>query len=297
MNNILRMAFSATLVLGVGSVTNGCIIGDCTDAEGNKKDNCVTLSPAKGYTGTDVVQTLQYTDGLDIVITQENGDVDVEHGTTAGEIQVTFSPFTADEDSPEGEAEAKRAMENDLVMTATDDGRIEISVGRVSGASGFLGAHIEVKLPASFSSHVSIESSNGSVAAELDNGTPLSTTVHVDNGSMQIAGAAGQLDIVQGNGTECDVRVAAWAPAGEDGVITCSWNEAFITLPSGAEGSIQVTAGENIVDPDPLPADWVPSDENTATAKSFSFGTDPAAGANVVISGDDAFGEVFLDVQ
>jgi hypothetical protein len=295
MNNILRIASTVALLAGAGTLVQGCLVGDCKDSQGNKKDNCVTLEPLTGYNGTDVTDTLTYTAGLDIVITNQNGDIDVEGGAPDGQVLVTFSPFTAGGSEPADEAEAKREMEEDLILTSEDATEIHVAAESVDGANGYLGAHIEVKLPAGFDSSVFVESHNGGVQVELMSGTPTDTTVHVNNGTLEVAGAGGKLDIGQNNGTECHVEIASWAPVGDDGIIQCSWLDSTVVFPSGIDGSIQVESTDGVItDPSPLPADWTASAENVDNAKSFSFGMGTTAGANVRIANS---GDIALDVQ
>jgi len=303
MTKIHRIASAAAILFGIGALTQGCLV-TCEEQEaedGSTKTVCTGESLTR-YNGSDDSRTLSYSDGLNLAVTGINGGIDVQSGS-GDDVVVTFKPFTM---RPDGESDqAKVEMEDNLVLTATDDGSITVSVSKASGSSSTLGADIVVTLPSSFNgavvvdqnngstdvslggaspSSVDIRSDNGSVDLSMSGDTSSATTVHTDNGSLDLSGVHGELNITQGNGVDCNVSVSAWST--EDGNITCDSLGSNISIASGLSGSVQVVSGGVITDS--VGSDWVASDANTSNSAAWSFGDDPSSFGTVLIedSGD-----------
>src|SRR5690606_32552672 len=85
----------------------------------------VTVEPLTRYEGTPVSESITYTPGKPIHIIGANGQIDVVRGSS-DQVEVTFSPFTMDEDTAEDRAVSE--MENKLELTAADGSEILIEV-------------------------------------------------------------------------------------------------------------------------------------------------------------------------
>jgi len=291
-NTLVAFASASALLLGLSAQLTGCACQQeqVTDEQGNSKTLTV-CEPLTTYQGTAVDKTIAYTAGQGVEINGANGSVKVRVGG-GSDVSVTFSPQTSRAGDEEDQAISE--MENDLTLTVRDDGdKIVIETSKADGSNPYLAANISVTLPSSFAGRADVFSNNGGADVALGGTAPTSVRLKVDNGSLTLTGAAGTLDVSQGNGTSCDVSVASWGT--EDGTISCDSIDSNITVPSGANGSIQVQSQSGLIyDPSPLPSDWLASEDNADNSKSFSFGADPGTGGNVVITND---GDIALNVN
>ena len=275
MNKIVHLATMSALALGAAALVGGCK---------------VTVESATIYNGTPVSKSLTYVSGYDIVVEGDNGEIKLERGNGSS-VEVTFEPFSMRADD-EGDL-AQQDMEQDLELVASADGQIVIKASKKSGATGGLGAHITVTLPAGFDAGVDVWSGNGGISAALDGGMPTSTKIHTDNGSLDITGADGVLNITQDNGVDCDVRITGWTTS--DGVVSCDSIDSNIRIAKGLSGNITVVANNGVItDPSPLPSDWIASEANVDNSKAFSFGADAANMGIVDITND---GDIILSVN
>ena len=269
MNKIVKLASLAAFVSGVGIFGNGCILSDCEDEDGNKIDNCIQAETPTKYVKDPVTTSLTYAAGYDLVVDGVNGHIKVARHSGA-DVKVTFEAFTLGGKSDEDAAKAKEELDNDLILTTDDNGRIFVQTDRDGGSSG-LGADITILLPSAFDGHVAIDQNNGFVDVDLGGMSPLSVTIHNDGaGDIDVVGARGKLDLV--GKFDIDVSVASWASDNGRVETTGGTGDIVIAVPSGANGSIQATASDDgeVVVSSP-PADWV-VDEAAVNSKTVSFG-------------------------
>lgn len=291
-NTLVAFASASAILFGLSTQVTGCACAqeEVTNEEGETRTLTV-CEPLTVFQGTEVTESVPYTAGQGIEIDGANGSVDVVVGS-GSDVTVSFRPKTARGGDEEEEAVAE--MENDLTLTAEVQGdNVYIAATTAEGSNPYLAADITVTLPSSFAGPVDVFNDNGGADVDLRGTAPSSVRLKVDNGGLTLRGAAGPLDIEQGNGTSCDVGVAAWATS--DGTIACDSIDADITIPSGANGSIQVQSQTGtIVEPSPLPSDWDASPDNQSNSATWSIGADPAAGGNVLITND---GDIVLSVN
>ena len=169
MKSMLRWPLRGAALGLLATTTLGCYVK--VDAES-----------AVIWEGTPKTLTGAYVAGKDLLVDSSNGSVTVLPGGSPTEISATFQPFSIRANSEE--ELAKNDMKNDLVLEVDDTGDpIVVRVARVSGASGMLGAHVEVALPAGFNGGIDVEPSNGNADVDLTGGDPAYTTVNCVNGS------------------------------------------------------------------------------------------------------------------
>jgi hypothetical protein len=291
-----RMASALALLMGAAFLTTGCAQNchDETDPDTGKVVRVCESETVTNFIGTPVNETLTYTAGFSITIKNDNGSIDVTSG--GNELTVTFEPFSGRAERDEDLA--VQDMTEDLELIATADGSILIHANKKDGSSSLLGAHITVNLPDGFDGAVLIDSDNGGVDANLTAGTPASTTLTMDGaGTADIRGAAGALDIQGASAGDTIVSLAGDPLLWGGGTITGGGpSDVSVSVPSGADGTIQVQAcGDKVVkEPSSLPSDWVASPDNTDGGKSYTMG---AGGANLAITCDGQLGETTLSVQ
>ncbi len=231
----------AAAVAGLTVSSTGCIIGECD----NGQDNCTSFETPHGYTGNESSQSVAYASGQGVQIVNVNGQIDVGVGS-GDDIEVTFKPFTAGEDSQEGEDAAVAELADKLVLEITGGDPVQIRVATRDGASSFLGAHVVVTVPASFDGAFEISSNNGSVEANLQGSAPSSTKVVTDNGGIDLYGARGPLEVYGGNG-DVTVSVSEWASDG-DGSVYADLGDIGLAVPSDADGTLTLVASQEIAD-------------------------------------------------
>lgn len=264
------------LVAALAVPSSGCIIGECE----NGQDNCVRAESTVEYTGNAANASAAYASGRDVRIVSHNGQVDVVVGG-GDEVQVEFRPFTRNTDDPEGEDAATAELGDRLVLEVTEGDTIEVRVATREGATSFLGAHVVVTLPSSFDGDFTIDQNNGSVEADLRGAQPASTRVVGGNGSVEVYGAAGPLDILGENG-DVTVSIASWAADGT-GSIFADNGDIDLTVPDDADGTMTLVASGQIVD------EGVPGDkEENAGGASFTLGE--GLGAHLDVTAD--FGDI-----
>jgi hypothetical protein len=264
------------LVAALAVPSGGCIVGECEDG----RDNCVRAESTVEYTGNAADASAAYTSGQGVQIVSHNGQVDVQVGN-GDEVEVVFRPFTRNTGDAEGEEAAMAELADKLVLEVTEGNTIQVRVATRDGATSFLGAHIEVTLPSSFDGAFEVSSNNGSVEADLGGSVPASTTVVTDNGSLEVYGARGPLEIEGGNG-DVTVSVDEWAGGGT-GSIFADNGDIDLTVPSDANGTMTLVASGQIVD-EGVPGDKAENDGGT----SFTMGD--GEGAHVDVTAD--FGDI-----
>lgn len=288
MKNIIRFASATAILIGLGSLTQGCIVEchDETTADGDTKQVCTGENAVK-YVGSDVDQAVDYTAGQNVVISSVNGQVKVRGGGGT-QVQVTFERFTFRRDGEEDQA--KTEMDDDLVLETTNTGDVVVKASRKGGSSSGLGADIIVRLPDGFDGGVEVDQNNGGTDVEVNGATYVEinsdnggvdlsmggaaadkVTVNADNGSLDLSGLSGTLHIIQGNGVDCNVGIAAWGS--NDGTISCDSLDANIGFASGMSGRITVVSSGGIIT-ESVGSDWLASEQNVDNSKSFSFGAD-----------------------
>jgi len=248
----------------------------------------VTIEPLTRYEGTPVSESIAYTAGKAVHVIGANGQIDVVRGSS-DQVEVTFSPFTMDEDTAEDRAVSE--MENKLELTATDSGEILIEVVLKDGSSSYLGADIKVALPSTFDGGFEIDQGNGGVEADLSGSTPSSTDVeNTGGGSIQVSGARGKLRVI-GSAGDIDVSVAAWGV--DNGVVQAGAGDISFTLPGDVNGTMTASAGgqESVVTESGIPASWATAGEGGA--KSYTMGD--GVGAQVDLSTD--LGDIAIVVK
>lgn len=261
------------------SLRTACLIAATTFAALPLAGCKVTVEPLVRYEGTPVSESVTYTSGKAVHIIGANGQIDVVRGSSA-DVEVTFSPFTMDEDTAEERAVSE--MENKLTLTATDSGEILIEVAKGDGASGYLGADIKVALPSTFDGGFEVDQGNGDVEADLSGTVPTSTDVVNDGGgSIMVSGARGKLHIV-GSAGDIDVDVAEWSV--DDGSVQAGAGDLSFALPGASNGTISATAGgqSSTIVENGIPATWATAGEGGA--KSYTMGD--GVGAHVELTTD-----------
>jgi hypothetical protein len=281
------------LVLGFAVMANGCVISDCADGQ----SNCIQIEGTTLYEGTTETRQAAWSTGQTITVMGDNGDIDIRVGSVADEVSVSIDPFTR---RAGGEAEEAAAeMEQDITYNVGPDANgVLVQADVHNGASGFLGAHLTVNLPSNFDGALVVDTDNGFVKVDFGSVTPAGVTV--DNsgaGDIDVKGAAGPIHIT--GDFEVNLDVAQWAPSGSDSTITAGGpSDISVSVPAGAEGSIQATScgDDPVTGPSPLPADWT-EEAASEGSKTFSFGATPGSGANMVVKCDGLLGSVFVNAK
>ena len=255
MNRSLRIA--CFLVCAASAVAAaGCAV--TTD------ENSITAETLVRYEGSDESARVEYLPTQGVRIVSDNGDVEVRTGNVS-EVVVTFSPFTMrkkDENKL-----AVREIEEDLKLSAITDGDVVISAEQRSGASGYLGADIQVVLPADFDGVLRVEQDNGSVDVDLDGSPSRGTTVLSDNGSIDVVGARGAIDVFTDNGSVF-VDLDAWSSS--DGSISSGNGEIELAVPAGVDGTMTAETLNGDIVEQGLPSTWATA-ANSA-GKSYTMG-------------------------
>ena len=205
-----------------------------------------------------------------------NGNVNVHPGSGSS-LAVTFQPFTMDKGDQGTRAASE--MASHLVFNAKTNGNvIDIEAVITTGASGLLGADIDVALPPGFNGAFMITSANGQVDADLGGTTPSTTNVAASNGAVKVSSAQGKLDVTSDNGA-VDVDVAAWSKT-EDGAVKSSNGDVSIQIPTASDGALTATA-TGVVTATNLPSSWA---EAVAAPNSKSYTMGSGVGGKVALS-------------
>lgn len=276
MSNLLRLALASSLVVGLGAASQGCVIGACDDG----RENCIQIEPATFWYGTEIDQTLTYSAGQNIRVDTINGYVKLFRGTVSDSVVVKLMPFSAR--GSDEEKVAQQDMQNDLVVEMTSvGGEVLIRTDRVDGASGGLGADVEITLPAGFDGGINVDNGNGSIDADLSGGLPAFTTLFIGGaGHITATGAAGKLDIV--SPFEVDVEVQAWST--EIGRVKGN-RDTVLRVAPGLSGQIVAIAGDQGVVTGPADTAWSET-VVSPSHKEYSFGVDAATMGVVQVSID-----------
>lgn len=249
------------------------------------------VEPLVRYEGTPETASLPYTAGVPIRIVSANGGVNVSSGAS-GEVRMTFSPFAMGE---EGAADAaKSEMEKYLQFNRGGSGEIVIEVVKDPNGSGGLGADIDVVLPTELNADFSVIQDNGSVDVDLSGTSATSTIIASDNGSVDVTGARGRLDVFTDNGS-IDVAVASWASAGsQDGRVESGNGSIVFAVPATAEGTMTVTSAGQINE-EGLPTTWQVA--GNEAGKSYTMGAGATAGGHVNVSNATGLGDVTISAR
>ncbi|WP_437590402.1 hypothetical protein [Sorangium sp. So ce1000] len=257
MNRSLRIA--CFLVCAVSAAaTAGCAL--------TIDDNSITAETLVRYEGSKERARVEYLATQSVRIVSQNGDVEVRTGDVS-DVEVTFSPFTMrkkDENTI-----AVQEIENDLELSAITSGDVVISARRTPGASGGLGADIEVVLPAAFDGGLSVEQGNGGVDVDLDGAPSYGTTVVSDNGSIDVVGARGAIDVATDNG-HVFVDLDAWSAS--DGSIKSGNGAIELAVPAGVDGTMTAQTLNGDVVEQGIPSTWATAGEGSATSYTMGDG-------------------------
>lgn len=222
------------------------------------------IEPLVRYEGNTVSDSVAYSAGVPVRILSANGNVTVVPGGT-DEVEVAFSPFALGEEG--ADENAKREMEELLDITFGGAGEIVIQVSKKDGASSGLGADIEVRLPAAFDSNFEVIQNNGGVDVDLSGTGALSTSIHSENGSVDVQGARGRLDIATDNGS-VDVDVDAWS--NQDGAVRTSNGDLEFSLPADVNGALTADATVEVIEQG-IPSTWTSA--GASPDRSFTMGS------------------------
>jgi hypothetical protein len=260
----LRYAFALAALTLTAAPLTGCVVT-------NNPDGSTTIENAIRYEGTKASKSVDYAAGNDIKIISHNGTVTVTAGS-GSQVGVTFQPFTMDKKGQDQRAASEMTNYLSLQVTATGN-TITVEAVVKSGASGLLGADVNVSLPAGFSGAFTATSENGSIDADLHSGTATATDVESKNGEVTVTSAAGPLKISSENGS-VTASVLDWG----GGSITSGNGDVSVNLPAAANGTIkaQASSGDKVTPPSPLPTGWQEAIASDA-AKSYTLGTMPGA--------------------
>lgn len=247
------------------------------------------IEPLVRYEGTPETASVPYTAGVPVRIVSPNGGVNVSSGAT-GEVQITFSPFAMGEEGA-GDA-AKQEMEDYLVFNRGGSGEIVIEVVKDANGSGGLGADIDVVLPTELNADFTVVQGNGSVDVDLSGTSAASTIIASDNGSVDVTGARGRLDIYTDNGG-VDVAVASWAAAGsQDGRVESGNGSITFAVPAAADGTMTVTSA-GAINEESLPTTWQVA--GNEAGKSYTMGA--GTGGHVNVSNATGLGDITISAR
>jgi hypothetical protein len=176
-------AFSLSLLLAA----SGCETSNCETEEG---EDAVCAESLKKFTVAGAEQTIEveYEAGRDLVIDNIKGTIHVNEGLDAGQISITFEPFTYRGHSKD--AEAKDDIENKFSASFEWSEADEAYIARTDrseGSTDELGAEITVNLPPEFDGVLRVVNQGGGELNPGDvnvNFTALSPTVNLENKSL-----------------------------------------------------------------------------------------------------------------
>ncbi|WP_434045138.1 MULTISPECIES: hypothetical protein [Sorangium] len=257
MNRSLRIA-CFLICAATAAATAGCAV--TTD------ENSITAETLVRYEGSDESARVEYLPTQSVRIVSDNGDVEVSIGDVS-DVVVTFSPFTMRKKDENRLAVAE--MENDLRLSAIIDGDVVISTQTTSGASGYLGADIQVVLPADFDGVLRVEQDNGGVDVDLDGAPSRGTTVQSGNGSIDVVGARGALDVSTDNGSVF-VDVDAWSDS--DGSISSGNGALELSVPAGVDGTMTAQTLFGDIVEQGLPSTWATAANDAGTSYTMGDG-------------------------
>jgi hypothetical protein len=202
----------------------------------------VEAKTSKEYLGSQVTQTLAYTAGKDVSIDGVNGAIQVVPGA-AGNVSVTFSPFSIRGSGEDQEAIAD--MQNNLTMSAATDanGNVVVTTGRSGGTTG-LGAKIQVAIPPELTGKLSVSQGNGNVTVDTaqaatqvlvdDNGAGSVTTncgsafageIRIQNEAGDVnVGSVGSATLVEIQNTGTGNCVLSGYPTITNSTVHCGWD-------------------------------------------------------------------------
>lgn len=252
MNRSLRIACFLSCAASAAA-TAGCALS-------------VTAETLVRYEGTDESVRVEYLPTQSIRIVSDNGDVEVRTGDVS-EVVVTFSPFTMRK--KDENMLAVQEIENDLALAAKTEGEVVITTQRRAGSSGYLGADIEVVLPARFDGGLRVEQDNGSVEIDLDGAPSRGTTVLSDNGSIDVVGARGAINVAAENGGVF-VDLDAWSSS--DGAISSGNGAIELSVPAGVDGTMTAQTLNGDVVEQGIPSTWATAGEGSATSYTMGDG-------------------------
>jgi hypothetical protein len=275
MNRSLRIACLLLTALSTAPLA-GCALS----VDGNK----VTAETLVRYEGDQESASVAYTSGQGVRIVSANGAVDVRTGDVS-EVQVTFSPFTMDKKDQRDRAVAD--IENRLELSAITSGDIVIKVAREQGASGYLGADIEVVLPAGFDGAFEVAQNNGGTDVDLGGAPARTTRVISDNGSIEIVNARGTLDVATDNGS-VSVDVATWSA--DNGSVRTGNGDISFSVPGAVNGKMTADASGELTEQG-IPVTWATVGEGNA--RSYTMGDGKGGQVDLVTE----FGDIALVVK
>jgi hypothetical protein len=224
------------------------------------------IEMATRYEGSHASQSTAYTPGNNVHIVSHNGNVTVTAAADS-QVGVTFKPFTLGSPDSQGQANAISEMTNLLELDVTNTGGIiTIEAQLKPGASGGLGADVEVALPRTFSGAFDVESRNGEVTATVS-GTPTSLNVAADNG-------------------EVAVTLGAWPT--QNSAMKSGTGNLTLSAPASTNGTLSAQAsGGTIVDM-AIPESWA-SSVASANSKSYTLN-----GGGSTLALTTGFGDITL---
>ncbi|WP_437317669.1 hypothetical protein [Sorangium sp. So ce385] len=242
MNRSLRIA-CFLICAASAAATAGCVI---------------TAETLVRYEGNDESVRVEYLPTQSIRIVSDNGDVEVRTGDVSG-VEVTFSPFTMRK-KDENQL-AVQEIEEDLELAAEIDGDVVITTRTRDGSSGYLGADIKVVLPRKdFDGVLRIEQDNGSIDVDLGGAPSRGTTIVSDNGSIDVVGARGAIDVATDNGSVF-VDLDAWSSS--DGAISSGNGAIELSVPAGVDGTMTAQTLNGDIVEQGLPSTWATAGEGS----------------------------------
>jgi hypothetical protein len=263
MNRSLRTAF-VLLAATFAAPLSGCVVR-------------AQVEPLVRYEGTPVTDSLTYNSNLPLRIHSANGNVTVVPGGS-DKVEVVFSPFVMGEQGQE-EA-ARREMDTRLETFFGGTGELLVEVTQLEGASGGLGADIEVRLPASFNGTFEVWQDNGGIDIDLSGTSAASTIVDSDNGSVTVEGARGRLDVYTDNGS-VDMDVDAWSA--ENGEVRTGNGDITFALPANVNGKMTASSGSEVIEQNIPASTWATAGQSPA--RSYTMGTGVGGQVDIVTEG------------
>lgn len=253
------------------------------------------VETAEQFTGTPVTRAVNWHSGETLAVSGLNGQIRIEPGN-AGEVRVTFKPFTFA--GYTDEAKAQDDMKNRLETALTEDGTNVVAKTSKNGG-GSLGAHMTIYLPPEFDSTLNIESGNGDIDV---NTVGQATTLLVNNKgagdckidaastvkntnvrcgfTIRVSHVADTVNVASTGIGDVSVLLDSVSASSQGGQIQAESGQVNLTMPAAGGYSIQATSGYT-VNEGTLPSGCsVASAGSAGNSKTVSCGT----GANYLVN-------------
>ena len=248
MKSISHLVLPSVACLALAAGLAGCKVSACPDAQsvdGGKaattKENCLQFEPTVEYRGTPRTATQAWSAGKNVSIKNRNGKLVVlSDATSAGEVQVSGTPFTRDGQSDAEKQAATAHLSAMASPSASADAAGNVVIDAPGG--GFDGYDLTVHLPSAFDGAVNANNGNGELQYS---GTPSSTgnLIHSDNGDVSATvGATASVSVT----AKTDLGLVTFRGAWTTQMVAANGESGTATLGAGA-GTLDVSSGNGDV--------------------------------------------------